>query len=81
MPSLILIAVSQEGAYILFLDGAGWDRRNCRLLFTPNSTASKFFIFSIYKPRHKDFTYITGVVMRTVQSPDLSGFALLCDIK
>lgn len=97
---------SQEGVFVygLFLDGAGWDRRNSRLieatpkvLFTPlpvihmfaiNSTAPKdpkLYICPIYKkPRRTDLTYITGVVMRTVQSPDhwiLRGVALLCDIK
>lgn len=99
-------SVSQEGVYVygLYLDGAGWDRRNCRLieatpkvLFCPlpvihmfaiNSTAPKdpkFYICPVYKkPRRTDLTYITGVVIRTVQSPDhwiLRGVALLCDIK
>ncbi|XP_066532241.1 dynein axonemal heavy chain 8-like isoform X2 [Hoplias malabaricus] len=95
-----------EGVYVygLYLDGAGWDRRNCRLtestpkvLFTPlpvvhmfaiNSIAPKdptFYICPIYKkPRRTDLTYITGIVLRTVQPPDhwiLRGVALLCDIQ
>ncbi|KAM6954364.1 dynein axonemal heavy chain 8-like [Aplochiton taeniatus] len=95
-----------EGVFVygLYLDGAGWDRRNSRLieatpkvLFTPlpvihmfaiNSTAPKdpkLYICPVYKkPRRTDLTYITGVVMRTVQPPDhwiLRGVALLCDIK
>uniref|UniRef100_A0A673VVA8 Dynein axonemal heavy chain 8 n=1 Tax=Salmo trutta TaxID=8032 RepID=A0A673VVA8_SALTR len=100
------ITASPAGVYVygLYLDGAGWDRRNCRLieatpkvLFCPlpvihmfaiNSTAPKdpkFYICPVYKkPRRTDLTYITGVVIRTVQSPDhwiLRGVALLCDIK
>ena len=96
----------QEGVFVygLYLDGAGWDRRNSRLiestpkvLFTPlpvihmfaiNSTAPKdpkLYICPVYKkPRRTDLTYITGVVIKTVQSPDhwiLRGVALLCDIK
>uniref|UniRef100_A0AAZ3S0U6 AAA+ ATPase domain-containing protein n=1 Tax=Oncorhynchus tshawytscha TaxID=74940 RepID=A0AAZ3S0U6_ONCTS len=101
-----ITASPAEGVYVygLYLDGAGWDRRNCRLieatpkvLFCPlpvihmfaiNSTAPKdpkFYICPVYKkPRRTDLTYITGVVIRTVQSPDhwiLRGVALLCDIK
>ncbi|CAL8275103.1 unnamed protein product [Lota lota] len=95
-----------EGVYVygLYLDGAGWDRRNSRLmestpkvLFTAlpvihmmaiNSTAPKdpkLYLCPVYKkPRRTDLTYITGVVLRTAQSPDhwiLRGVALLCDIK
>lgn len=103
--SNVCAPAQQEGVYVygLYLDGAGWDRRNSRLiestpkvLFTPlpvihmfaiNSTAPKdpkLYICPIYKkPRRTDLTYITGVVMRTVQSPDhwiLRGVALLCDV-
>uniref|UniRef100_A0A3P8XWJ2 Dynein, axonemal, heavy chain 8 n=1 Tax=Esox lucius TaxID=8010 RepID=A0A3P8XWJ2_ESOLU len=106
VPSHILLSVSKEGVYVygLFLDGAGWNRRNCRLveatpkvLFTPlpvihmfaiNSTAPKdpkLYICPVYKkPKRTDLTYITGVVLRSMQSPDhwiLRGVALLCDIK
>ncbi|KAK0132520.1 Dynein heavy chain 8, axonemal [Merluccius polli] len=95
-----------EGVYVygLYLDGAGWDKRNGRLIestpkvlftalpvihiFAINSTAPKdpkLYICPLYKkPRRTDLTYITGVVLRTVQSPDhwiLRGVALLCDIK
>ncbi|XP_071768037.1 dynein axonemal heavy chain 8-like [Centroberyx gerrardi] len=101
-----ITASPPEGVFVygLYLDGAGWDRRNSRLiesspkvLFTPlpvihmfaiNSTAPKdpeLYICPIYKkPRRTDLNYITGVVMRTAQSPDhwiLRGVALLCDIK
>ena len=90
--------------YGLFLDGAGWDRRNCRLvespakvLFTPvpvvhmfaiNSTAPKdprLYQCPVYKkPQRTDLTYITFLVMKTVNSPDhwiLRGVGALCDIK
>ncbi|CAL8304972.1 unnamed protein product [Merluccius merluccius] len=95
-----------EGVYVygLYLDGAGWDKKNGRLIestpkvlftalpvihiFAINSTAPKdpkLYICPLYKkPRRTDLTYITGVVLRTVQSPDhwiLRGVALLCDIK
>ncbi|XP_062857915.1 dynein axonemal heavy chain 8-like [Trichomycterus rosablanca] len=95
-----------EGVYVygLYLDGAGWDRKNCclveatpKVLFTPlpvvhifaiNSTAPKdprLYVCPVYKkPRRTDLTYITGIVLRTVQPPDhwiLRGVALLCDIK
>ncbi|XP_010893351.3 dynein heavy chain 8, axonemal [Esox lucius] len=101
-----ITASPTEGVYVygLFLDGAGWNRRNCRLveatpkvLFTPlpvihmfaiNSTAPKdpkLYICPVYKkPKRTDLTYITGVVLRSMQSPDhwiLRGVALLCDIK
>ncbi|XP_037394017.1 dynein heavy chain 8, axonemal [Pygocentrus nattereri] len=101
-----ITASPSEGVYVygLYLDGAGWDRRNCRLtestpkvLFTPlpvvhmfaiNSIAPKdpkLYICPIYKkPRRTDLTYITGIVLRTVQPPDhwiMRGVALLCDIK
>ncbi|XP_046878072.1 dynein axonemal heavy chain 8-like [Hypomesus transpacificus] len=101
-----ITAAPAEGVFVygLYLDGAGWDRRNSRLiestpkvLFTPlpvihmfaiNSTAPKdpkLYICPVYKkPRRTDLTYITGVVIKTVQSPDhwiLRGVALLCDIK
>ncbi|CAH1796663.1 unnamed protein product [Owenia fusiformis] len=95
----------QEGVYIhgLFLDGAGWDKRNCRLMeptpkvlfttlpvvhmFAINSTAPKdpkYYQCPVYKKPHRtDLTYITFIIMKTVQSPDhwtLRGVAALCDI-
>ncbi|XP_019624088.1 PREDICTED: dynein heavy chain 8, axonemal-like [Branchiostoma belcheri] len=95
-----------EGVYIygLFLDGASWDRKNCRLaepqpkvlftllpvvhMFAVNSTAPKdpklYQCPTYKKPCRTDLTYITVILMRTVQSPDhwiLRGVAALCDIK
>ena len=95
-----------EGVYVygLFLDGAGWDRKNCRLtestpkvLFAPipvvhiyavntkDAHDSKLYVCPVYKkPRRTDLTYITALLLKTVQSPDhwiRRGVALLCDIK
>lgn len=94
-----------EGVYIhgLSLDGAGWDRRNARLIEPPpkvlftsmpvvhmyaiqNQTRDlRLYQCPVYKkPRRTDQTYITFLVMKTVQSPDhwvLRGVAALCDIK
>ena len=95
-----------EGVYIhgLYLDGAGWDRRNAKLcdatpkvLFTmipvihiyainsKDPQDSKLYVCPVYKkPRRTDLTYITALLLKTVQSPDywiLRGVALLCDTK
>ena len=94
-----------EGVYIhgLSLDGAGWDRRNARLiephakvLFSNLPVVHMYAIQNqardprlyqcpVYKkPRRTDQTYITFLVMRTVQPPEhwiLRGVAVLCDIK
>ena len=95
-----------EGVYVygLFLDGAGWDRKNNRLteptpkvLFTNLPVAHiyainskefkdpKFYVCPVYKkPQRTDLTYITALLLRTVQHPDhwvFRGVALLCDTK
>ena len=98
--------ILQEGVYIfgLYLDGASWDRRNCRLteahakvlftllpvvhMYAINSTAPKdprLYQCPVYKkPNRTDLTYITFMVLKTTQGPDLwtlRGVAALCDIK
>ena len=101
-----ITAAPEEGVYVygLFLDGAGWDKKNMKLLeptnkvlFCPlpvvhiyavNSLAMKdpkLYQCPVYKkPRRTDLTYITTLLMKTVQHPDhwvLRGVALLCDTK
>eukprot|EP00731_Ephydatia_muelleri_P026274 Em0018g374a len=45
----------------------------------------KLYLCPVYKkPRRTDLTYITAILLKTVQSPDywiLRGVALLCDTK
>jgi len=101
-----ITSAPSEGVYVygLYLDGASWDRKNCKLMesapktlfsvlpvvhvYAINNTGPKdprLYVCPVYKkPRRTDLTYITGLLLRTVQSPDhwiLRGVALLCDIK
>uniref|UniRef100_A0A8C5JER2 Uncharacterized protein n=1 Tax=Junco hyemalis TaxID=40217 RepID=A0A8C5JER2_JUNHY len=76
------------GVYIhgLFLEGAGWDRRNSKLIDLPvvhvyavSTTApsdarrqhGNVYCCPVYrKPRRTDLTYIFSLHLRTVQNPD-----------
>ena len=52
---------------------------------TKDAHDPKLYVCPVYKkPRRTDLTYITGLLLKTVQSPDhwiRRGVALLCDIK
>ena len=101
-----VVSPPAEGVYVygLFLDGASWDRKNCRLtestpkvLFaqvpvvhiyavnTKDAVDPKLYVCPVYKkPRRTDLTYITALLLKSVQSPDhwiRRGVALLCDTK
>uniref|UniRef100_A0A8D0EUF3 Uncharacterized protein n=1 Tax=Strix occidentalis caurina TaxID=311401 RepID=A0A8D0EUF3_STROC len=80
------------GVYIygLFLEGAGWDRRNSKLVDTtalhdPKKQQGSVYSCPVYKkPRRTDLTYIFSLYLKTVQNPDhwtLRGVALLCNSK
>uniref|UniRef100_H2ZRD1 Uncharacterized protein n=1 Tax=Ciona savignyi TaxID=51511 RepID=H2ZRD1_CIOSA len=69
------------GVYVygLFLDGAGWDRRNVKLV-----EPSPKVLFTSMPPRRTDLTYVFPLLLKTVQSPEhwtLRGVAILCDTK
>ncbi|RXN05955.1 dynein heavy chain axonemal-like protein [Labeo rohita] len=69
-----------EGVYVygLYLEGAGWDRRNC-------VKDPRLYSCPIYKkPVRTDLNYIAAVDLRTSHPPEywiLRGVALLCDVK
>ncbi|KAK7945226.1 hypothetical protein WMY93_000954 [Mugilogobius chulae] len=77
-----ITAAPTEGVYVygLYLDGAGWDRKNTyliesspKVLFTLMPVIHMFalYVCPIYKkPRRTDLNYITAVVLPTIQSPD-----------
>uniref|UniRef100_G3NTE1 Dynein, axonemal, heavy chain 5 n=1 Tax=Gasterosteus aculeatus aculeatus TaxID=481459 RepID=G3NTE1_GASAC len=87
-----------EGVYVygLYLEGAGWDRRGCKLADSKTKVLfemmpvirmydSRLYSCPIYKkPVRTDVNYIEAVDLRTSLPPDywiLRGVALLCDVK
>uniref|UniRef100_A0A3B4UR94 Dynein axonemal heavy chain 5 n=1 Tax=Seriola dumerili TaxID=41447 RepID=A0A3B4UR94_SERDU len=87
-----------EGVYVygLYLEGAGWDRRNCKLIDSKPKVLfemmpvirmydSRLYSCPIYKkPVRTDMNYIAAVDLKTSLPPEywiLRGVALLCDVK
>uniref|UniRef100_A0A3B3ZYR3 Uncharacterized protein n=1 Tax=Periophthalmus magnuspinnatus TaxID=409849 RepID=A0A3B3ZYR3_9GOBI len=78
-----------EGVYVygLYLEGAGWDRRNCKLIDSKTKVLFEMMpVIRMYAENNgeTDLNYIAAVDLKTTLPPEywiLRGVALLCDVK